>query len=126
VAAGELDAEDQAVAFIALTALTQAVDEDLPGFEPPAELIAPPPSGAAPWPAALAAHEEVKAIAARLALGLLDAPAARAELASPLAALETALVAADAAVSSQFGVDGPRLTEYRHQINRAAQRLYDE
>jgi hypothetical protein len=119
VAAGELDTEDLAVAFVALTALTQAVDEDLPGFVPPAEL-------AEPWETALAAHNEVKSIAGRLTIGLLDAAAARDALAVPITNLETALVSADEAVSTQFGVSGPRLTEYRHQISRAAQRLYDE
>jgi hypothetical protein len=119
--AGELDDEDTAVAALALGALVQAVDEDVPAVTPPAEL-------AGAWQRAAAAHEAVKSTAGAwlLATASPDAGSLGAALAPSLAELEAALVEADGVVARTYGMDGPRLTEYREQITRALRRLYDE
>jgi len=53
------------VAALALGALTQGVDEGLPGLTPPPELDAQ-------WQAAVAHHEAVKALGARWLLGQVE------------------------------------------------------
>jgi hypothetical protein len=117
--AGELDQEDTAVAALALGALVQSVDEDVPGVAPPDEL-------AGAWQRAVAAHEAVKARAGEWLVGTQDIGSLGAALAPSLEELEAALGEADGVVASAYGMDGPRLTEYRAQIARALRRLYDD
>jgi hypothetical protein len=119
VQAGELDEEDVGVAALAFGALVQSMDEDVPAVTPPAEL-------AAAWQRALTAHEAIKARAGEWLLGAQDAGTLGAALAPSLVELEAALAQADTVVARTYGMEGPRLTEYREQIRRALGRLYDE
>lgn len=119
VEAGQLEEDDTAVAALALGALTQSVDEDAPQVTPPPEL-----DGA--WQSAVAAHETIKAAAGQWLLGPADAGSLSESLAPSLADLEAALVQADGAVATAYGVDAAELTEYRQRIATTVKRLYEE
>ncbi len=111
--AGQLAGDDLKVAALALAAMTQSIDAELPGPLPPDTL-------AAAWPAATQAHEQVKAIAARWLTGQIDAAAAAAELAPVQAGLERVLAAADRVVAGVYGMAPGALTDYRHKLVEAS------
>jgi hypothetical protein len=94
------------------------VDEALPAITPAPEL-------AADFDGALAAHEEVKAVAARWLLNDIDSGEVGAALAPAQARLEQRLLAGDRAIAAAYGVDAAELAEYRHRAEAAMAGLFD-
>jgi hypothetical protein len=118
VTAGELEADDTAVAGLAVAALVQSVDSAGVGVTPPPEL-------AEAWQTALDAHTAVKAVAGDWLLGAVEAADLPAALAEPQADLEMALSDAEQVVAAAYAVDAAALTEYRQRIPLALERLFE-
>lgn len=116
--AGEMEGDDIAVSALVFGALTQAVDEDVPG-------VAAPPELANAWTAALAAHEAIKGVSGQWLLGQLTAAQAGAALAPLQADLEAALVEADGVVAAGYFVQAASLTQYRARLTLAMEALFE-
>ena len=118
VQAGRIDPDEMPVAALALGALTQSVDEGLPGITPPAEL-------AAQWDAAVALHEEVKALGARWLIGQMSVAEVAAAMDPIQAELERLVAEGDAAVASEYGVSAAELTEHRVRLVEAVGGVFE-
>ena len=118
VQAGRIDQEEMQVAALALGALTQGVDEGLPGLTPPPELDAQ-------WQAAVAHHEAVKALGARWLLGQVEVAEVSAALGPIQADLERLVSEADAAVAAKYGVSASELTEHRLRLVQAVGGVFE-
>jgi hypothetical protein len=118
VQAGRIDQDEMQVAALALGALTQAVDEGLPGLTPPPELDAQ-------WQAAVAHHAAVKALGARWLLGQVEVAEVSAALAPIQADLERLVSEADAVVAAQYGVSAAELTEHRVRLVQAVGGVFE-
>ncbi|MCC7359603.1 MAG: hypothetical protein IT317_09010 [Anaerolineales bacterium] len=117
-AAGAMEGDDLPVAALVFGALTQAVDQDVADGVPPSEL-------AAPWAAALAAHDGIKQVAGRWLVGELSAEQMAADLAPLQADLEAALVQADAVMAQTYHVQATSLTAYRARVALALEKLFE-
>ena len=118
VQAGRIDPDEMPVAALALGALTQSVDEGLPGITPPAAL-------AAQWDAAVALHEEVKALGARWLIGQMSVAEVAAAMDPIQAELERLVAESDAAVASEYGVSAAELTEHRVRLVEAVGGVFE-
>lgn len=118
VRAGRINSEEMPVAALALGALTQSVDETLPGVTPPLVL-------AAQWTRAVALHEAVKDLGARWLLGAVDVDEVDAALGPIREELERLLAEADATVGAEYGVSAAELTEHRVRLVAAVGGVFE-
>jgi hypothetical protein len=118
VQAGRIDPEEMPVAALALGALTQSVDDGLPGITPPAAL-------ATQWTEAVALHEEVKALGARWLIGQLSVAEVNAAMGPIQLELERLVAEADAAVGAAYNVSAAELTEHRVRLVEAVGGVFE-
>ena len=118
VQAGRIDDDEMPVAALALGALTQSVDDGLPG-------VSPPPALAAQWQAAVARHEEVKALGAQWLIGQATVAEVAAALQPIRADLQRLLAEADSAVAAEYGVSAAELTEHRERMVAAVGGVFE-
>lgn len=118
VQAGRIDPEEMPVAALALGALTQSVDEALPG-------VAAPPELATQWQAALELHNEVKDLGARWLLGVVDVDDVNAAMGPIQTELERLVAEAEVVVGAEYGVSAAELTEHRVRLVAAVGGVFE-
>ena len=118
VQAGRVDQDELPVAALAVGALTQSVDESLPG-------TTPPPALTSQWQAAVALHEEMKALGAQWLIGQMSLADISAALTPIQADLQRLLAEADAVVAAEYNVEVGELTSHRERLVAAIGSVFE-